>query len=297
MDIQDKPLDRGDVRVTPFQRIPQLRQGLRWISNSLGFSGLALLFLLAILLIALPLASLIYRVYQEKAWEAGADPLLPQAISLTFQTTAISLMLILLLGTPLAYVLSRGHFWGRRLLNVLVELPIVLPPAVAGFALLVTFGRRGLLGPTLMDAGIRLTFTRYAVILAQTFVAMPFYVRSAQVGFNNVDREIEAAALVDGASRWRRFWLVTLPLSSRALLTGALMSWARALGEFGATILFAGSAPGRTQTMTLLIYKTYQQNIPAALWTALILIGIAASVLFVVQLLSRENREESPKSR
>lgn len=297
MDIQETKVSRGDVRVTPLRKIPPLWQGIRSLAHLLGFSGLALLFVLAILLIALPLGSLIYRVYQEQAWQAGADPLLPQAISLTFQTTAVSLVLILLLGTPLAYVLSRGHFWGRRLLNVLVELPIVLPPAVAGFALLVTFGRRGLLGPTLMDMGIRLTFTRYAVILAQTFVAMPFYIRSAQVGFNHVDREIEAAALVDGASRWRRFWLVTLPLSSRALLTGALMSWARALGEFGATILFAGSAPGRTQTMTLLVYKTYQQNIPAALWTALILIGIAASVLFVVQLLSREDRQDSAKSR
>ncbi|MBI5931324.1 MAG: molybdate ABC transporter permease subunit [Chloroflexi bacterium] len=290
MDIHETTISRGDLRVTPLQKLSSFWHSL-W--HLLGFSGIALLFLLAILLIALPLASLAYRVYQEQAWQAGADPLLPQAIALTFQTTAVSLILILLLGTPLAYVLSRGQFWGRRMLNVLVELPIVLPPAVAGFALLVTFGRRGLLGPTLLDLGIRLTFTRYAVILAQTFVAMPFYVRAAQVGFNQVDREIEAAALVDGASRWMRFWRVTLPLSSRALLTGALMSWARALGEFGATILFAGSAPGRTQTMTLLIYKTYQQNIPAALWTALILIALAASVLFVVQVLSRENRNPS----
>jgi molybdate transport system permease protein len=286
-------LSRDSVKPIPATRLPNVFSSLKFLISLLGLSGLVGLLIISILLIALPLGALAYRVYQEQAWEAGADPTLPQAISLTFETTAISLLLILLLGTPLAYLLSRGRFFGKRLLNVLVELPIVLPPAVAGFALLVTFGRKGLLGPILLDLDIQIVFTRYAVIIAQTFVSMPFFVRAAQVGFNNVDREIEAAALVDGASRWGRFWLVTLPLSSRALVTGALMSWARALGEFGATILFAGSAPGRTQTMTLLIYKTYQQNIPAALWTALILVGIAALVLFVVQLLSRDDKNQT----
>ncbi len=167
----------------------------------------------------------------------------------------------------------------------------MLPPAVAGLALLITFGRRGPFGPVLRDLDIQIVFTSKAVILAQMFVAMPFYVRSAQTGFRGVDREVEEAALVDGANPWWRFVYVTLPLSSRALLSGALLSWARALGEFGATILFAGSLPGRTQTMPLLVYNTFERNINAAIWTALILVGLAAAAQVITMLLAGDERQ------
>jgi molybdate transport system permease protein len=249
----------------------------------------------AIALVGLPVAALAWRGLREQAWTFLPQTAVQQAIRLSFSTTTISLLLILLLGTPLAYILARRSFPARRLVNVLVQLPIVLPPAVAGLALLITFGRRGVLGPALDSLGIRIIFSRSAVILAQTFVAMPFYVRSAQVGFRMVDREIEEAALVDGATPWWRFVYVTLPLSSRALISGALLSWARALGEFGATILFAGNLPGRTQTMPLLIYSAFERSIDAAIWTALILVGLAGLVLVLTFLLTRE--DDSPTIR
>jgi molybdate transport system permease protein len=243
----------------------------------------------AVLLIALPMGALAWRGVSERAWRLVPDSAVQQAIRLSLSTTAVSLLLILLFGTPLAYLLARRSFTGKSLVNILVQLPIVLPPAVAGLALLITFGRRGVLGPVLQELRLRIVFTKTAVILAQTFVAMPFYVRAAQVGFRMVDREIEEAALVDGATAWWRFVYVTLPLSRRALLSGALMAWARALGEFGATILFAGSLPGRTQTMPLLIYNVFERNVDAAIWTALILVGIAVLILAFSLRLSREN--------
>ena len=256
----------------------------------LGYVGHALFILLvagASAFISLPVVALIWRSIHSQAWNIPLDERVIQAILLTFKTTAYSMVLILLLGTPLAYALARWKFTGKRLINVLVELPVVLPPAVAGLGLLIALGRRGLLGPTLEAYGIRLAFTQSAVILAQTFVAMPFYVRAAQIGFQNVDPEIESAALVDGANAFWRFMFVTFPLSRRALLAGLLMSWARALGEFGATILFAGSLPGRTQTMTLLIYNIFEQNITAAVWTALLLIAIAAIIITLTQFLGK----------
>jgi len=262
----------------------------------LSRSGQGLVLVLAggaVALVGLPIAALTWRGLREHAWTFMPQAAVQQAIRLSLSTTAISLLLILLLGTPLAYILARRTFPARRLVNVLVQLPIVLPPAVAGLALLITFGRRGVLGPALGSLGIQIVFSRAAVILAQTFVAMPFYVRSAQVGFRMVDREVEEAALVDGATPWWRFVTVTLPLSRRALISGALLSWARALGEFGATILFAGNLPGRTQTMPLLIYSAFERSIDAAIWTALILVGLAGLVLALTFLLTRED-DSSP---
>jgi len=167
------------------------------------------------------------------------------------------------------------------MLNLLIELPIVLPPAVAGLALLITFGRRGLLGPALTALEISLPFTVYAVVMAQTFVAAPFYLRAAQLGFESVPDEIEDAARVDGAGGWALFWRVTLPLTVRALGAGLVLTWARALGEFGATILFAGSLQGVTQTMPLLIYTVIERDLNAAIWTGILLIGMAMVALIL----------------
>ena len=177
-----------------------------------------------------------------------------QALRLSLITTAVSMFFIVLLGTPLAYSFARYDFPLKRPLNVLVELPIVLPPVVAGLALLMAFGRRGLLGSTLAIFGISLPFTPAAIILAQVFVSSPFYIRAVQNRFASVPVEIEDAASIDGAGSWRILRSITLPLSRQAMLTGLLLSWARALGEFGATILFAGNLQGRTQTMPLLVY-------------------------------------------
>ncbi|NJL53979.1 molybdate ABC transporter permease subunit [bacterium] len=263
--------------------------------KALGFAALLVLILAAVGLLGAPLLALLWRSIEHGAWRMPLDPVVWQAVRLSAQTTAFSLFFIVLLGTPLAYALARWRFFGRRWLNTLVELPIVLPPAVAGLGLLVAFGRRGIFGAELAELGIRLPFTTAAVVMAQVFVALPFYVRAAILGFRVVDVEVEQAALVDGASRLLRFVYVTLPLSRRALLSGLLMSAARALGEFGATIFFGGSLPGRTQTMTLLIYNTFERDINAAVWTAVLLLGVAAAVVFLTRLLLREDAPAEPR--
>lgn len=260
---------------------------------SLGSALLLLMSASALLFLVLPILALILRSLSNRAWEGIPDSAVPDAIWLSFISTTLSMVLTVLFGTPLAFTLARRHFPLRRLVSVLVELPIVLPPAVAGLALLIAFGRRGLLGPTLTELGIMLPFTLYAVIMAQTFVSAPFYIRSAQVGFQNVPKEVEEAARVDGAGGWSLFWWVTLPLSGRTLAAGLVLSWARALGEFGATILFAGSLQGRTQTMPLLIYNVIERDINAAIWTGLILVAIALIALLLSQWLARKANEQS----
>lgn len=240
-----------------------------------------------LLLLTLPLLALTLRSLQTRAWQGTAESGVPEALLLSLLTTTITALLVLLTGTPLAYLLARRQFRLKRLVSVLVELPVVLPPAVAGLGLLIAFGRRGLFGPALESAGISLPFTTAAVILAQTFVAAPFYVRAAQVGFQQVEIEIEDAARVDGAGGWTLFWLITLPLARRALAAGLALSWARALGEFGATILFAGSLQGRTQTMPLLVYNVLERDINAAIWTGLLLIGLALLALLLARWLTK----------
>lgn len=256
----------------------------RWLLAVIG--GVALLFLI------LPILALVLRAVQTQAWQEMPQTGVYQAILLSLITTLISITLTALFGTPLAYIFARWQFPFKRLLNLLIELPIVLPPAVAGLALLVTFGRRGLLGPLLSSLGISLTFTTAGVVLAQTFVSAPFFLRAAQLGFQSVPKETEDAARVDGASGWQLFRHITLPLAGRALVSGLILSWARALGEFGATILFAGSLQGVTQTMPLLIYNVFERNIDAAIWTGLLLIGLALAALFASQWVARKPLDE-----
>ncbi len=258
--------------------------------------GLAGTVMLALLLI--PLLALFWRGLQDPAQPlALLDSAVLNAVRLSLLTTAVSMILVILLGTPLAYVFARYQFPFKRLLNLIVELPIVLPPVVAGLALLMAFGRRGLFGPALAALGLSLPFTAAAIVIAQLFVASPFYIRAAQVRFEAIPREIEEAASMDGASGWQIFGRITLPLSSRALLTGLVLSWARALGEFGATILFAGNLPGRTQTMPLLVYSALERDLDAALWTGLLLVVLAVATLALVTWLGRrlsDDEESDP---
>jgi molybdate transport system permease protein len=186
-------------------------------------------------------------------------------------------------GTPVAYLLSKRHFRFYRLVDTLIDLPTVLPPAVAGVALLMAFGRRGLFGPWLEIAGINIPFTVIAVVMAQTFLAAPFYVKAAAIGFSAIGPELKEAAALDGANRWQIFRYVTLPLSWMALLSGSVMTWARALGEFGATIIFAGNFPGRTQTMPLAIYIGFEIDLNVALTLAIILISFSFLTLVIVK--------------
>jgi molybdate transport system permease protein len=232
------------------------------------------------LFLALPLVGLLIRAIGAGGLlDALFRPIVVEALRLSAFTTVIVLGLSLLLGSPLALLLARRRFRGIGLLDSLVDLPIVLPPAVAGLALLLTFGRRGLLGTPLAVLGIELPFTTAAVVLASLFVAAPFYVRAARSGFLAVPRELEEAARVEGASEWQVFRFVTMPVAAPALFGGAILCWARALGEFGATIMFAGQFMGRTQTMPLAIYAALESDVDAALGLSVLLLAISFALL------------------
>ncbi len=211
------------------------------------------------------------------------EPSVHSAIRLSLITSAVSTALVVVLGTPLAYLLARRRFRGRWLVELFVDLPIVLPPMVAGIALLLAFGTQGWLGSLLADLGIRLPFTTVAVVMAQAFVATPLYVRAARVGFAGVDHSIIEAAIIDGADELQRFRFVFLPSAEKALFTGVVLAWARALGEFGATIFFAGNLPGRTQTMPLAIFIGFESNLGAAVALSVILMLASAAVLLVLR--------------
>jgi len=240
-----------------------------------------------VLFLALPVAVLVARALLGGGLLAalGSRPVV-DALVLSLMTTAVALGLTLALGTPLAYVLARRSFRGSSLVETIVDLPIVLPPSVAGLALLLLLGRNGLLGGALEVVGVSIPFTTLAVILAQGFVAAPFYIRSARAGIAAVDRDVEDAARVDGAAEREVFRWVTAPLAGAALAAGAVMSWSRALGEFGATIMFAGNIEGRTQTLPLVVYSEFGGgDLDASIAAASILVLAAFGVLVSVRVL------------
>ena len=242
----------------------------------------------------LPLVALVLRVPLSDLLNSLGDQTVAQAIQLSLTTTLYATATTIAAGTPIAYLIARRRFPGRILVDTLIDLPMVLPPAVAGIALLVAFGRRGLLGPFLDNANIDLAFSTSAVILAQIFVAGPFYVKTAITAFSSVDREVEQAASVDGAGAFGVFLRITLPLSWNILFSGAVMTWARALGEFGATILFAGNFPGITQTMPLAIYIGFETDFNAALTLSVILLAISFLVLIIVKGVLRQRLNPTP---
>jgi molybdate transport system permease protein len=216
--------------------------------------------------------------------EALTTQVVLDALVLSLVTTSISLAISLALGLPLAFVLARRAFRGKSLLEAVVDLPIVLPPSVAGLALLLVFGRRGLLSAPFEFLGISVPFTTIAVILAMTFVSAPFFIRSARNGVAGVDGDLEDAARVDGASELQLFRSITIPLASAALAAGLVMTWARSLGEFGATIMFAGNIQGRTQTLPLVVYSQFQGgDLDASIAAAAILVLAAFGVLVAVR--------------
>ena len=249
--------------------------------------GLIALTLPLILFLAVPVIGLVVRAFFGGGLLAAlASPVVLEALRLSIVTTAVSLGLTLAFGTPLAFLLARRTFRGSSLVETAVDLPIVIPPSVAGLALLFVFGRQGLVGGTLELFGITIPFTTFAVVLAQTFVAAPFFIRSARTGIAGVDRDIEDAARVDGATERDVFRWVTVSLAGPALVAGAVMSWSRALGEFGATIMFAGSLEGRTQTLPLVVYAEFGGgDLDASVAAATILVLAAFGVLVSVRAL------------
>ncbi|GGH81466.1 molybdate transport system permease protein [Pullulanibacillus pueri] len=210
-----------------------------------------------------------------------------QALYLSLGTTLIALAIIILCGTPVAYWLAKSHFWGNRFVRVLIQMPIVSPPAVAGVGLLLVFGRVGWLGSTLSFSGLSFSFNLQAVIMAQVFISAPFYISSAMQAFETIDDKFLAVSRTLGVSRWQTFWRVTIPLASGGLLTGAALSWGRALGEFGATMMFAGNLPGKTQTLPLAIYTAMQSDSKTAIAMSALLLFISFVLLLLVVLVGR----------
>jgi molybdate transport system permease protein len=233
-------------------------------------------------LIGLPLLALVWRSVDKDFLAYVVSPTAFAALRLSLLTSIISVALALLTGTPLAFLLVHWKFRGSTLVDMLVDLPVVLPPSVAGIALLMAFGRGGIIGSWLAAIGVTLPFTTAAVILAQTFVSAPYLVRSTKIGFAAIDPQQLEAARIEGAGEWQVFQHIMLPLAGRALLTGVILTWTRALGEFGATLLFAGNLEGTTQTLPLAIYVGFEQNTQIALVLSVML--LAVSLVFLALL-------------
>jgi molybdate transport system permease protein len=214
------------------------------------------------------------------------------ALKLSMITSVISMVIIVALGTPLAFALTYWKFPLRSVVTLLVDLPVVLPPSVAGLGLLMTFGRNGLFGDLLNQAGVHLPFTTAAVIMAQVFVSAPLFIRTARVGFASINHQFVEAARVEGASSWQLLTLVMLPLARNSLISGAMLSLTRALGEFGATILFAGNMPGITQTMPVAIYLGFERNIQTAIGLSVMLVSFSLGLLALTRLLEPTSHEE-----
>jgi len=219
--------------------------------------------------------------------DALSNPVVMDSLKLSLLTSAVATIIVVALGTPVAYINARFRYPGLELVDTIIDLPVVMPPAVAGIALLVAFGRKGLIGQYLSTFGITVAFTTVAVVMAQTFVASPFYIRQARTSFEDVDRSCENAARTLGASPLKTFFYVTVPIALNGLISGAILTWARALGEFGATILFAGNLQGRTQTMPLAIYTAMESNLDTSVYISLILVAISFAVITTIKLLSR----------
>jgi molybdate transport system permease protein len=230
--------------------------------------------------VVLPLVGLLQRVPWSDLLDELAAPAVREALKLSLATSLAATATSLVLGVPLAWVLARVAFPGRSLVRAAVTLPMVLPPVVGGAALLFALGRRGLVGSWLEDAlGVHLPFTTAGVVVANTFVAMPFLVVSVEGALRGTDERYEEAAATLGASRWAVLTRVTLPLVRPSLVAGALLCWARALGEFGATITFAGNLPGRTQTMPLAVFLALERDRGAAVVLSLVLVAVSLVVL------------------
>jgi molybdate transport system permease protein len=241
-----------------------------------------------LLLLALPILALVWRAGLEGLLAYVVQPAALSALRLSLWTSAVSVALILITGTPLAFVLAQREFAGKRWVELIVDIPVVLPPSVAGIALLIAFGREGLFGQWLTAWGISLPFTSTAVVLAQTFVAAPLFVRAARIGFADIDQQLREAAYVEGSSEWQLFRHILLPLAGRAILSGSVLAWTRALGEFGATLLFAGNMEGVTQTMPLAIYIGFEQSLATALALSFILVLVTVLLLLVMRWLDDE---------
>ncbi len=250
-------------------------------------AGLALMLILAMAFIALPVVALFLKSPLDTTLRSLHDPMVMDALRLSLMTSTITTITVVIMGTPIAYVSARFQYFGKELADSLIDLPVIMPPAVAGIALLMAFGRMGIVGQYLNGFGISIAFTTLAVIIAQVFVSSPFYIRQARTSIEDVDLAFENAARTLGASRVYTFFHVIIPIAMNGLVSGAIMAFARSLGEFGATIMFAGNFQGRTQTMPLAIYTAMQGDLDVSLCLAIILVAFSFMVIFLVKTLTR----------
>ena len=250
-----------------------------------GFGALLVGFL------ALPIVGLVATTSWQEFVGGLRHPLVWPALRLSLLTTTLSLLIVVSLGTALAWTLARSGSRVARLVEIIVELPIVIPPAVAGVALLLAFGRRGLLAGWLYREGWSVAFTTPAVVMAEVFVSAPFFVQAATSAFRRVDEDLLVVARTFGASPWRVFFRIAIPLATPGLIAGAIMSWARSLGEFGATLMFAGNLQGRTQTLPLAIYTALESELRAAQALSIVLVSVAFALLFGLRATLRSGAE------
>ncbi|MEX0850927.1 MAG: ABC transporter permease, partial [Gaiellaceae bacterium] len=269
---------RTAVKATPFGVVLAVAAAL-----SLGF-------------LLLPIAAIFAELSLAELRDGLTSEVTRDALRVTAETNLIAMALIVLFGTPTAYLLATRRFRGRALLVTVVELPLVLPPAVAGIGLLAAFGRLGLLGSTFEGLGVDIAFTKIAVVLAVTFVASPFYVRTAVAAFEAVDPDLVAASRTLGAGPARTFTRIALPLASGGLGAGAALAFARGLGEFGATIMFAGSLQGVTQTLSLAVYQEFDVAFDNALAIGALLVVASALVLLTAKLVPLWRRSSTSTS-
>lgn len=258
---------------TPRRRRPSRPPGLL---VALAIAGLAV--------VALPLLGLLVRTPWSELPQLLASEIVTEALRLSLVTSLAAAALSLVVGVPVAWLLARTEFPGRSLVRGIVILPMVLPPVVGGAALLFAFGRRGIVGESIYEAtGLLLPFSIWGAILASTFIALPFLVLTVEGGLRNLDPRFEAAAATLGARRWTVFRKVTVPMVGPSLVAGLVLAWARALGEFGATITFAGNLQGRTQTMPLAVFVALESDRGAAIALSLILVAVSLTVLVLLR--------------
>jgi molybdate transport system permease protein len=270
--------------------VEQVTHGKRWpavVGRVVLVLGIAWVVVVVLAFLLLPIVALITYQPVSSLLDGFTAKVATDAILVSLKTNAIAFAVMIAFGTPFAYVLARNRFRGRSVVLTLVEVPLALPPAVAGLGLLVAFGRLGLLGPTLGKLGINLAFTQAAVVIAVLFVASPFYLRGAIAAFEAIDGTLLDVAGTLGAGPLRRVLRVALPLASGGLGAAAAVAFARGLGEFGATILFAGSFQGTTQTLPLAVYSLFDANLDQAISIGVLLIIVSAAILFTSRLLTR----------
>lgn len=249
---------------------------------------MGILILVFVLFISLPILAVFLRLDPTQALLQLQNPQILSAIGLGLLTSVVATAASFVLAVPTAYFLATRKFRGKAFLDTLMDIPLVLPPAVAGVALLLAFAPKGLLGPLLNSLGLTLPGSTLAVVLAQIFVASPFILRSAKTSFENINPELVNSAKILSDSHLGVFFTITLPLSTRQIMSGVMMTWARSMGEFGATLMFAGSLPGITQTMPLEIYQLMAHDPFAAIVLSAIMIAFSFSILITVKLLDQK---------